>query len=171
MSNMKALTTQFDTGSFSGAVATPTCSSCCCCCCCVATVTGGAIAVAKTVAVQGKQKRVPESERRLAIGLAVAALPLGVLAMIGVLMTADTDEFFYTAIALGIAIVAALLFQAGRVVRMKQPGFWALGTTIGIGACFAAELFLGAFALGAGSGGLLLYGLIAMVVITAVSIR
>ncbi len=59
---MKALRTQFDESGFSGAVATPTCSSSCCCCCCLAAA--ASTAVVGNAMIKNSQSKQPAKKRR-----------------------------------------------------------------------------------------------------------
>ncbi len=166
MSNMKALSTQFDTGSFSGAVATPTCSSCCCCCCCVATVVGGSIIVAKTIHEEGKRHRVPIKTRRLAVSVAATALTASVAIMLWLLEGASS---LFVPIIVGIGVVGLLLLYATHSVEMKNAIRWTLAATVLLAICFAAELYGGVLLLLSGEAGIAMYGVFAFLAILIAS--
>lgn len=80
---MKVLPSQFTANNFSGAVATPTCSSsCCCCCCCLTTLSAGSVIAANGVIKQAKKNRVSAVRRRSAINIVTLALPVVVIAFL-----------------------------------------------------------------------------------------
>ena len=81
---MKAIRTQFDQKGFSGAVATPTCSSCCCCCCCIASYVG-----VSTLAVNevNKASLKEPSVRKARVALYILAFILPVAFIILEVMT------------------------------------------------------------------------------------
>lgn len=174
MSGMKALSTQFDTSGFSGAVATPTCSSCCCCCCCVATVVGGSIVTAKKIADEGERNQVPKSTLKRAVILAAVALPLATGAMIvglfnflGMMLPGGD---IYTVLMIGMVVAGILLWMAARTAGVKKAGTWAIMMTIVWSVCFGVEVFGGVILLlQGGYFGLPLYGLAVLVAIMAAS--
>ncbi|MDO4716815.1 MAG: hypothetical protein Q4B08_04540 [Propionibacteriaceae bacterium] len=163
---MKAIRTQFDTGTFSGAVATPTCSSCCCCCCCAATVSSASILGAVGSARAAKRAGLSPAQRVLAI-IAAAVIPwLPVVA--GVVMfiwfpSVETEEVLIPLATMSIVSYACYL-GLFFWLRLSSPGSRALAVAVGLGGIFAAEFMAGLWLILAADGEVWVYLLVAALV-------
>lgn len=118
---MKAIRTQFDQKGFSGAVATPTCSSCCCCCCCIASYVGvSMLAVNELNKASLKEPFVQRA--RIVLYILVFALPVLALTVLQGVMSAIFRPVFdavlsgYGQLVLSAALTGLPLFIAYYVL-------------------------------------------------------
>ena len=113
---MKALRTQFDQSGFSGAIATPTCSSSCCSCCCVATVVSASLLVGQEAALSKKVRRSDRWKYYLipaGFWLSIIAL-VGSVAVTGLQVGLDWILLFSTA---GYGLLLHWLFERASVTH------------------------------------------------------
>ncbi|MDO4716816.1 MAG: hypothetical protein Q4B08_04545 [Propionibacteriaceae bacterium] len=149
---MKAIRTQFDTGTFSGAVATPTCSSCCCCCCCAATMSSASVIGAVGSFRAAKRAGLSPAQRVLAI---IAALVIPWLVLIAAIALSypllDVFELFlpsnivmdWLPHVLIVTLTYASYFGLFSWVRVRSPWLRALAVTVVFVGIFEVELVRG----------------------------
>lgn len=170
---MKALPTQFDDRSLSGAVATPTCGGCCCCCCCcLATTITSTSLLTQRIAKDTKTNNI--ANRGWLIALAVLIGPITTLVSVIVnymdsLIATNLSILNVQAnLILGILTPFALLLLALRYlygqVHVNKPLKRAILVTVLISVAFVLEFFGGAFLILNGIGGII-YLLIVPVIV------
>lgn len=178
---MKALPTQFGDRSFSGAVATPTCSSCCCCCCCLASTVVGSIAVTQIAREKAQKRRLPQAEVRRISLLAAATLPVVILLTLVAAITIYpaleralpyTVNPIFLLLGGGVAILAAILAAVFRSGSNKSEVGLGIGVAILLTGAFIFEIFAGMYIIFGtdGAGGVLYLVLVAVAIFLAAGI-
>ena len=156
---MKPLPTQFSASGFSGAVATPTCSSCCCCCCCVATVTAGSTALAQEVYTEAKKRRIPQEARVTYVTLAALLVPAGIM---GAVVAGQEGDLLFASVV-GWGVIAAGLWALLRSVGAKDAGIKSLLASMAVVVAVGVELFVGVWLLMNAAPFYLLFAVVAII--------
>lgn len=129
---MRAARTQFDTGEFPGAVATPTC---CCSCCCATTFLTASVVGAGAAVVAGRRRGLPRSAILLGLLLGVIAPWLWLVPSLLPLTFPESDGGSEWRLLYSILLIWAAYQALAMMLRPRSP----------IVAGVVAILLLGAF--------------------------